>query len=102
MTRISSTRTVSVIIPALNEEDNIAAAVKTVQEAIGDRFADYELLIFDDGSTDSTGQIADELAAQNSRIRVVHNQRNMGLGCNYTRGAELARMEYVAWFPGDN
>jgi glycosyltransferase involved in cell wall biosynthesis len=102
MTRISGTRTVSVIIPALNEEDNLAGAVTTVLEAIDGRFADYELLIFDDGSTDRTGQIADEMAAQNSRLLVVHNDRNLGLGCNYTKGAELARMEYVAWFPGDN
>jgi len=102
MTVISTIRTISVIIPALNEEDNLAGAVTTVLDAIGDQFTDYELLIFDDGSSDSTGQIAEELAAKNSRIRVVHNHRNLGLGCNYTNGVELARMEYVAWFPGDN
>ncbi len=102
MSAVFLTRTLSVIIPALNEQDNLAGAVTTVLDAIGDRFTDYELLIFDDGSTDRTGQIADELAARNSRIRVVHNHRNLGLGCNYTKGVELARMEYVAWFPGDN
>ena len=102
MMAVSPTRTLSVIIPALNEEDNLAGAVATVLDAIGDRFTDYELLIFNDGSTDRTGRIADELAAHNPRIRVVHNHRNLGLGCNYTKGVELARMEYVAWFPGDN
>ena len=95
-------RTLSVIIPALNEEGNLAAAVATVLDAIGNRFADYELLIFDDGSTDRTGQIADDLATYNSHIRVIHNGRNMGFGYNYTRGVQLARMEYVAMFPGDN
>jgi glycosyltransferase involved in cell wall biosynthesis len=94
--------TVSVIIPALNEEGNLAAAVATVLSAIGDRFSDYELLIFDDGSTDRTGAIADELAAGNPHIRVIHNPRNMGFGYNYNRGVELARMEYVTMFPGDN
>src|SRR5437879_2553834 len=102
MSADSPARTLSVIIPALNEEENLAAAVTNVLDAIGDRFTDYELLIFDDGSTDSTGQVADRLATHNPRIRVVHNHRNLGLGCNYTNGAELARMEYVAWFPGDN
>jgi dolichol-phosphate mannosyltransferase len=87
--------TVSIIIPALNEEGNLSAAVGTVLRAIGDRFADYELLIFDDGSTDRTGAIADELAAGNQHIRVIHNPRNMGFGYNYNRGVELARMEYV-------
>ena len=102
MMAVSPARTLSVIIPALNEEANLAGAVTTVLDAIGDRFTDYELLIFNDGSTDRTGRIADELAAHNPRIRVVHNHRNLGLGCNYTKGVELARMEYVAWFPGDN
>lgn len=94
--------TLSVIIPALNEEGNLAAAVSTVLGAIGDRFADYELLIFDDGSTDRTGAIADGLAAGNPHIRVLHNPRNMGFGYNYTRGVQLARMNYVTMFPGDN
>lgn len=94
--------TLSVIIPALNEEGNLSAAVGTVLGAIGDRFADYELLVFDDGSTDRTGAIADELAAGNPHIRVIHNPRNMGFGYNYSRGVELARMEYVTMFPGDN
>jgi glycosyltransferase involved in cell wall biosynthesis len=95
-------RSVTVIIPALNEERNLAAAVGTVLEAIGQRFQDYELLVFNDGSTDRTGQIADELAARNGRIRVIHNPRNMGFGYNYLRGVQLARMDYVAMFPGDN
>src|SRR5205809_4235667 len=95
-------RTLSVIIPALDEEGNLAAAVGTVLDAIGNRFADYELLIFDDGSTDHTGTIADELAAGNPHVRVIHNGQNMGFGYNYTRGVQLARMDYVAMFPGDN
>ncbi len=95
-------RSVTVIIPALNEEKNLSAAVATVLEAVGRGFQDYELLVFDDGSTDRTGQIADELAARNSRIRVIHNPRNMGFGYNYLRGVQLARMDYVAMFPGDN
>ncbi len=94
--------TLSVIMPALNEEGNLAAAVATVLEAIDGRFASYELLVFDDGSTDRTGVIADKLAAANRRIRVVHNSRNMGFGYNYIRGVERAEMEYVAMFPGDN
>ncbi|MEW6544243.1 MAG: glycosyltransferase family 2 protein [Nitrospirota bacterium] len=95
-------RTLSIIIPALNEEGSLPTAVTTVLGAIGDRFADYELLIFDDGSTDRTGAIADGLAAGNPHIRVIHNPRNMGFGYNYRRGVELARMEYVTMFPGDN
>lgn len=95
-------RTLSVIVPALNEEGNIEAAVKTVLAAIGTRFDDYEILIFDDGSTDRTGAIADRLASGNRHIKAVHNPRNMGFGYNYTRGVQVASMEYVVMFPGDN
>lgn len=102
MTTVPATCTVSVIIPALNEEDNLAGTVSTVLDAIGDRFSDHEVLIVDDGSTDGTGHIADHLAAQDPRIRVIHNPQNLGLGRNYAKGVELAHMEYVAWFPGDN
>jgi len=97
-----STCTLSVIIPALNEEGNLAAAVHTVLKAIGNRFDDYELLIFDDGSTDHTGDIADELATDNPCIRVIHNKRNVGFGYNYSRGVQIARMQYITMFPGDN
>src|SRR2546427_11519710 len=98
MMTISTKPTVSVIIPALNEQENLAGAVTTVMEAIGDRFRDYELLIFDDGSTDSTGMIADRLAFENQHIRVIHNLRNMGFGYNFNRGVGLARMEYITFF----
>ncbi len=47
--------TISFVIPALNEEANIANAVREAVAALGDRFRDYELLLFDDGSTDRTG-----------------------------------------------
>lgn len=99
---IITPRTISVIIPALNEEKNLPGAVQTVMDALGRDFADFELLIFNDGSTDRTGAVAEELAAQDSRVKVIHNPRNFGLGYNYARGAELAKMEYVTWFPGDN
>jgi len=94
--------TLSVIIPALNEEGNLSAAVATVLSAIGDRFTDYELLIFNDGSTDRTGQIAESLAAGNPHIRVIHNPGNKGFGYSYNTGVKLARMEHVVMLPGDN
>jgi glycosyltransferase involved in cell wall biosynthesis len=94
--------TLSLIIPALNEEANIAAAVQEVLQAVGDRFADYELLLFDDGSRDQTGAIMDKLAAGNPRIRVTHNATPRNLGGVYKQGVALARFDYVTWAPGDN
>lgn len=67
------------------------------------RFSDYELLLFDDGSTDRTGMIMDELAAADLRhIRVTHNPAPRNLGGVYKQGIALARMDYVLMVPGDN
>jgi dolichol-phosphate mannosyltransferase len=94
--------TISVIIPALDEEGNIEATVDEVLDAIGGRFSDCEILIFDDGSSDRTGAITDELAAKDKRVKVTHNKRTMGLGYNYKKGVELAKHDYVILVPGDN
>jgi len=95
--------TVSVVIPALNEEANIADAVREAGVALGNRFADYELLLFDDGSTDRTGAIMDRLAAADPRhIRVTHNPSPRNLGGVYIQGIALARMDYILMVPGDN
>lgn len=94
--------TLSVIVPALNEERHLGDAVAEVIQAIGDRFADWEILVFDDGSSDATGRIADDLARVEPRILVTHNARPRNLGGVYKQGVEMARFEYVVMIPGDN
>ena len=91
------------MIPALNEEANIADAAREAVAAMRDRFRDYELLLFDDGSTDRTGAIMDELAvADPAHVRVTHNPSPRNLGGVYKQGIALARMEYILMVPGDN
>ena len=92
----------TVIIPAFNEEGDLENAVQSVLGAISDILGSYEVLIVDDGSTDSTGKIADRLAALNPNIKVAHNGRNRGVGYTLQRGIELATKDYVTIFPGDN
>jgi glycosyltransferase involved in cell wall biosynthesis len=95
-------RTISIIVPAFNEEGNLKATIDEVVDIVSKRFSDYEILIFNDFSTDRTGEIADALAANNPHVRVMHNERNMGFGYNYTKGVELVRMQYAMMIPGDN
>ncbi|MFO0652403.1 MAG: glycosyltransferase family 2 protein [Polyangiales bacterium] len=94
--------TLSVIVPALNEEANIADAVREATRALGNRFEDYELLLFDDGSTDRTGAIMDDLAREDPHVRVFHHEKPRNLGGVYKHGIEVARFEYVIMVPGDN
>lgn len=95
---------ISIIIPAFNEEKNLEAAVKGLVPLLEkeESLKDYEILIFNDGSIDRTGKIADSLAKENFRVKATHNSKNMGLGYNFGKGAEMAAGEYITWFPGDN
>lgn len=96
------TDSISVLIPAMNEENNIAEAVKTVKGVISRHFSDYELLIYNDGSTDKTGIIADELARGDPSIEVFHHDKNRGLGACYREGARIASKDFYLLIHGDN
>lgn len=96
-------KSVSVVIPAYNEEKNLAATVNFLLERLEkNSVLDFEILIFDDNSTDATGKIADELAKKYSQIKVIHNPKNMNLGFNITKGFQLATKGFVGFIPGDN
>lgn len=91
-----------VLVTAMNEEGNLAATVGNVVAAVTPRFPDYEVLIIEDGSTDATGRIADELAAANPRIRVHRNGENRGLAYSIRKGIELADRPHLAWVAANN
>jgi glycosyltransferase involved in cell wall biosynthesis len=92
----------TVIIPALNEAPHIANTVHETIEALQATVEDYEITIFNDGSTDRTGVISDELAKDNPRIEVIHHDSPRGLGYVYKAGVRRATKEYVLMVPGDN
>jgi glycosyltransferase involved in cell wall biosynthesis len=93
---------ITFLVTALNEEDKIEATVKTIRAAHPERFGDHEILLVNDGSTDSTPAIMDRMAREDPHIRVVHNPRNLGLGGAYKRGLQHTRMQHVMWISGDN
>jgi glycosyltransferase involved in cell wall biosynthesis len=73
-------RGISVVLPAYNEEAVIEETIRRCVEVLSVIAPDFEVLVVDDGSRDRTGEIADELAADDARVRVVHNQPNKGYG----------------------
>src|SRR4051812_18617187 len=75
-----------VILPTYNEVDNL----RPISEAILARLPGATLLVVDDGSPDGTGQLADELAAADRRIRVRHRAHKQGLGKAYLDGFGVA------------
>lgn len=69
---------VSVLIPARNEEMNIERAVNSVRAQIG--VSDLEILVLDDASSDSTAQIVADIAAKDSRVRLIHGDDSLPAG----------------------
>jgi glycosyltransferase involved in cell wall biosynthesis len=94
---------ISVVIPALNEQLRIVATVESLLKAArqaGDVALD--VIIVDDGSTDRTGALADQLATGDSRIRVIHQPTNVGIGACFGAALDIAKYGKFMIVPGDN
>ena len=92
---------VSVVLPAYNEEPNIAKAVAHASEVAGRLFADHEVIVVDDGSTDGTARVAGELEAGDERVRLLRHDRNRGYGEALRTGFEASRLDYLFFTDSD-
>jgi hypothetical protein len=80
-------------MPTYNGERFLRPAIESI---LNQTFCDFELIVIDDGSTDSTPRILDEFKAQDDRLIVLTNERNLGIAGATNRGLAAARGEYVA------
>ena len=94
--------TLSFIMTALNEEDNVFDAIVDCSRALDGYGIQGELIIVDDGSTDRTGRIISELMETDRRIRMVKHDTPQGVGASFWNGVDDASGEVVCWIPGDN
>ena len=93
----------TIMIPALNEEDALADAVNTVHKVATEVLsAPPEIIVFNDGSTDQTPQIADQLAREIPGLRVVHHEKPMGVGYCFREALQIAKGDRFTGFAGDN
>jgi len=90
---------VSVIMPACNSENYIAEAITSVLEQT---VSDLELIVIDDGSTDGTKAVVEEIAAKDPRVRLVVNDGNLGVAKSRNHGLELSRGTYTALLDSDD
>ncbi len=93
-----NTPVISVIVPVYNVEKYLRACLDSI---VNQTMREIEIICVDDGATDSSGQILDEYAAQDSRIRVVH-KTNGGQGTARNVGLDLAKGTYVLFLDSDD
>lgn len=91
----------SYFFPAHNEAANLRGLVEEALVTLPDLADAFEVVIVDDGSRDATPHIADELAATDSRVRVVHHAKNLGYGAALRSGFGAARHDLLAFTDGD-
>ena len=84
---------ISIIIPIYNVEDYLPRCIESI---LAQTFVDFELLLVDDGSTDTSKIICDEYAVKNERIKILH-KKNAGVSSARNLGLENAKGNYI-WF----
>ena len=90
---------VSVLMSVYNGEKFLSEAVESI---LNQTFRNFEFLIIDDGSTDTSFQILSTYAAQDERVRIVRNDENVGLTRSLNKGLELSNGEYIARMDSDD
>ncbi len=95
---VSHSPAISVIIPVYNVVSWLNRAVTSLQNQT---CRSYEILLVDDGSTDGSGELCDELAEDDFRIRVIH-QENQGAACARNAAIKIARGDYLYFMDGDD
>ena len=89
---------VSIIVPVYNAETTLRHCVDSI---LSQEFTDFELLLVDDGSQDSSGNICEEYAGRDARVRVIH-QENSGVSAARNNALDRARGEYLQFLDSDD
>lgn len=95
-------RGISVVIPAHNEAECIEAVVADVSRVLEGMGRGHEVIVVNDGSTDTTSEVAERLIAANKRVRVVHHAAREGYGAALRSGVRVAKYPLVLQLDGDN
>ena len=103
MSEHSQTRpaSLSVFFPAYNDSATIASLVIAAVQTASRLTADFEVLVVNDGSRDTTAEIADELARVYPQVRVIHHSQNHGYGGALQTGFRSATKEVIFYTDGD-
>jgi dolichol-phosphate mannosyltransferase len=99
--RAKTADTLSVVVPIFNEEKNIRALVERVEGVLNGIGSSFEVILVDDGSSDGSGPLMDEMAREHGWIRPVHLAGNYGQSSALHAGFRAARGEVIVTLDGD-
>ncbi|HNS50271.1 MAG TPA: glycosyltransferase family 2 protein [Anaerolineae bacterium] len=92
---------ISVFFPAYNDGGTIPSMVLTALMTLRELTGDYEVIVVNDGSSDYTAEVLDELAHHFDRVRIIHHQKNTGYGGALRSGFAAATKDLIFYTDGD-
>ena len=93
-----NSKLISIVVPVYNVESFLEHCITSILEQT---YENFEMILVDDGSTDSSGSICDHWAQKDSRIQVIH-QQNGGLSAARNSGIDVAKGEYICFIDSDD
>lgn len=101
MAKLSTLSSLSIFMPAYNEEGNIATTIIDARSAAKQITRDYEIIVVDDGSRDRTAEVVMELAKNDDRIRLVKHPQNKGYGAAVKTGLKSCKKDWIFFTDSD-
>lgn len=92
---------ISIILPTLNEEENLSKIIPEIISKFKKNNLDYEIVVVDDNSSDNTDLTMNKFISENPNIKFVKRKKNPSLPLSIYEGIENSRMEYVMWLDAD-
>lgn len=90
---------ISVLLPAYNSEKYLEASIDSI---LSQTFTDFELILVDDGSKDTSPEIINRYALKDKRIVVIKNEKNLGISLTRNKLISFAKGKYIAWQDADD
>ncbi len=92
---------ISVVVPIYNEKDNVAILHKKIKDVMVKNSYDYEIIFVDDGSSDGTFEVMQQLAKEDKNLKIIRFRRNFGQTAAMAAGFDYAKGDVIVSLDGD-
>jgi len=93
---------ITIFFPVYNDEHTVRRVAEKSLDVLSQVADHYEVIIINDGSPDRSGEVADEVAAENPKVKVIHHEVNKGYGAAVKTGLAAAQYEWICFTDGDD